>query len=80
MPGRNGAQGRSEDTNYLFLCVCKEGTRTRWRKRWLGPRGYGVACIFFILGISALEGLGGAVKSHASRSRDLQGVIAILSS
>lgn len=35
--------------------------------------------LFFILGISALEGLGGAVKSHVSQSRDPQSVIASLS-
>lgn len=41
--------------------------------------GGGVGSLFFILGISALEGLGGAIKSHASRSRDAQSVIVSLS-
>lgn len=43
----------------VYLSVCK-------RK---------VLSLFFILGISALEGLGGAVKSNASRSHDPHSVI-----
>lgn len=39
-------------------------------------QGGGVGSLFFILGISALEGLGGAVKSRASQSRDPHSVIA----
>lgn len=44
-----------------------------------GGEGGGVDSLFFILGISALEGLGGAIKSHASQSRDAPSVIASLS-
>ena len=44
---------------------------------WPGGGG-GVGSLFFILGISALEGLVGAIKSHASPSRDAQSVIARL--
>lgn len=35
--------------------------------------------LFFILGVSALEGFGGVIKSHASGSRDVQSVIVSLS-
>lgn len=62
----------------LFICV-RARKESWWWSGGGGGDGGGVISLFFILGISALEGLSGAVKSHASRSCDQPSVIASLS-
>lgn len=64
---------------YEFVCACLFVCVQGKSRGGGGGDGGGVISLFFILGISALEGLSGAVKSHASRSCDQPSVIASLS-